>query len=37
MNELDAPNAEVTVYADRALVTRRGTTHLEAGRGALGR
>ncbi len=31
MADLEAPIAEVTVYADRALVTRRGTIHLEAG------
>ncbi len=31
MNELDASIAEVTVYADRALVTRRGTIHLDSG------
>lgn len=29
--DLDAPIAEVTVYADRALITRRGTIELEAG------
>ena len=31
MTDLDAPLKEVTVYADRALVTRRGSIHLEAG------
>lgn len=31
MIDLDAPIRDVTVYADRALVTRRGSTHLEAG------
>lgn len=31
MPDLEAPIAEVIVYADRALVTRRGTIHLEAG------
>ncbi len=31
MVDLDAPITEVTVYADRALVTRRGNIHLEAG------
>jgi uncharacterized protein (TIGR02231 family) len=31
MIDLEAPIAEVTVYADRALITRRGNTELEAG------
>src|SRR5579883_854323 len=31
MIDLDAPITEVTVYADRALVTRKGSIHLEAG------
>lgn len=31
MTELEAPIAEVTVYADRALITRQGIIHLEAG------
>ena len=31
MTELEAPIREVTVYADRALITRRGTLQLEAG------
>ena len=31
MLDLEAPIKEVTVYSDRALVTRRGTIHLEAG------
>jgi uncharacterized protein (TIGR02231 family) len=31
MPDLEAPIAEVTVYADRALVTRRGSIHLAAG------
>ena len=31
MIDLDAPIKEVTVYADRALVTRQGSTSLEAG------
>src|SRR2546422_10270616 len=31
MTDLDAPIKEVTVYSDRALVTRQGTLHLEAG------
>src|SRR3989440_958702 len=31
MNDLDAPIKEVTVYVDRALVTRQGSISLEAG------
>src|SRR5256886_14538268 len=31
MNDLDVPMKEVTVYADRALVTRQGSISLEAG------
>src|SRR5205823_6139300 len=31
MIDLDAPIQEVTVYADRALITRRGSVNLEAG------
>lgn len=31
MIDLDAPITEVTVYSDRALVTRKGSIHLEAG------
>jgi uncharacterized protein (TIGR02231 family) len=31
MAELDAPIKDVTVYSDRALITRRGTLQLEAG------
>jgi uncharacterized protein (TIGR02231 family) len=31
MTDLEAPIREVTVYSDRALVTREGTIHLEAG------
>ncbi|MBV9712895.1 MAG: mucoidy inhibitor MuiA family protein, partial [Ktedonobacteraceae bacterium] len=31
MAELEAPIKEVTVYSDRALITRRGTIQLEAG------
>lgn len=31
MIDLEAPIAEVTVYADQALVVRRGTVHLAAG------
>ena len=31
MIDLDAPIKEVTVYADRALVTRQGSINLEAG------
>jgi uncharacterized protein (TIGR02231 family) len=31
MIDLEAPIAEVTVYADRALITRRGNVELEAG------
>src|SRR5947209_2377910 len=31
MIDLDAPIQEVTVYADRALITRRGSVSLEAG------
>ena len=31
MAELEAPIKDVTVYADRALITRRGTLSLEAG------
>jgi len=31
LTDLEAPIKEVTVYADRALVTRRGTIRLEAG------
>src|SRR2546423_10526147 len=31
MIELEAPIKEVTVYADRALITRCGTIELEAG------
>lgn len=31
MPDLNAPIRDVTVYSDRALVTRRGTLHLEAG------
>jgi len=31
MIDLEAPITDITVYADRALVTRKGTIHLEAG------
>jgi uncharacterized protein (TIGR02231 family) len=31
MSDLEAPITEVTVYADRALVARKGTIHLDAG------
>ena len=31
MAELEAPIKDVTVYSDRALITRRGTLQLEAG------
>ena len=31
MVDLEAPIKEVTVYSDRALITRRGNIHLEAG------
>ena len=31
MIDLDAPIKEVTVYADRALVSRQGSINLEAG------
>jgi len=31
MTDLEAPITDITVYADRALVTRKGTIHLEAG------
>lgn len=31
MADLEAPITDITVYADRALVTRKGTIHLEAG------
>src|SRR5579864_9349391 len=31
MTELEAPIKEVTVYSDRALITRSGATHLEGG------
>ncbi len=31
MTDFEAPIEDVTVYADRALVTRRGSIHLEAG------
>src|SRR5207248_9982287 len=31
MIDLEAPIKEVTVYSDRALITRRGNIHLEAG------
>jgi uncharacterized protein (TIGR02231 family) len=31
MTDLEAPIEDVTVYADRALITRRGSIHLEAG------
>lgn len=31
MIDVDAPITDITVYADRALVTRKGTIHLEAG------
>lgn len=31
MIDVDAPITDVTVYADRALVTRQGTIHLETG------
>ena len=31
MTDLEAPIKEVTVYADRALIIRRGSIHLEAG------
>ena len=31
MVDIEAPIKDVTVYSDRALVTRRGTIQLEAG------
>ena len=35
MIELNAPITDVTVYSDRALITRRGTIELEAGENEL--
>lgn len=35
MTDLEAPITDVTVYADRALITRKGTLHLTAGEHAL--